>query len=240
MFKTSKYLQKIVTRIPLESEIYSFAVQNDNEIYACTSDGLVRFNGVEWSTLHSNIIFNRIITANDGRVFASAGTSLYEISSDGATLIFDFPEEICGFCDNDKIIVVTENGYYLPADGGYYQDHTHPIEQKPEHIVALGDKVCLVNYHCLQRLEGKRKTWRCIFHDHSTMPDIKINCAEFDKLGNLLVGTDTGLYIYDYKSTWLSKKEIPVFCVVNRCEPFFSKKEESKWYNDDVSLGTEP
>ena len=31
-----------------------------------------------------------------------------------------------------------------------------------------------------------------------------------------------------------------VFCVVNRYEPLFLKKEEKKWYNSDVSLGTEP
>lgn len=30
------------------------------------------------------------------------------------------------------------------------------------------------------------------------------------------------------------------FCVVNRYEPLFLKKEEKKWYNSDVSLETEP
>ncbi len=210
MFKTSQYLQKIVTKIPLEGNIISFAVKNENEIYACTDTGLVRFNGAQWHTLHGDIIFNKISVCDNGQVLASAGNGLYEITDNGAKLVFEFPEDICGFCYNEKIAVVTRNGYYLPCDDGFYKDHTHPIEQKPEHIVALGEKVCLVNSYCLQRLEGKRKTWRCIFHDHSTMPEIKINCAAFDKIGNLLVGTDTGLYIYDYKSTWLSKKEIPV------------------------------
>ncbi len=209
MYKTSEYLQKIVTKMPLEGEILSIAAKNENCVFACTDNGLARFNGKEWNVLRGETKFNKVLVTPTGVVLASAGSELYEITDNGANLLFAFPEDICGFCYNEKIIVVTRNGYYLPCDGGFYKDHTHPIEQKPELIVALGEKVCLVNSYCLQRLEGKRKTWRAIFHDHSTMPNIKINCAEFDGLGNLLIGTDTGLYIYDYKSTWLSKKEIP-------------------------------
>ena len=37
-----------------------------------------------------------------------------------------------------------------------------------------------------------------------------------------------------YEKIWI------YFCVVNRYEPLFLKKEEKKWYNSDVSLETEP
>ncbi len=210
MFKTSKYLQKLVNKIPLAGEIYSIAVKGDEEIYACTDNGLMRFNGAEWHTLNGEVIFNKICVFDGGKVIASAGKELFEITNEGANVLFTFPEDICDFCYNEKIIVATRNGYYLPCEDGFYKDHTHPIEQEHNGLCAKDEKVCLINSRCIQRLEGKRKTWRCIFHDHSTMPDIKINCACFDALGNLLLGTDTGLFIYDYKSTWLSKKEIPV------------------------------
>ncbi len=181
----------------------------EKEIYACNDKSNARINGEAWNVLSGDLKFNKVLITEDGKVLACAADELYEITDEGAKLVFKFPEDICSFCENGKIVVVTRNGYYLPCEEGFYKDHTHPIEQKPELIVALGEKVCLVNSYCLQRLEGKRKTWRAIFHDHSTMPNIKINCASFDGLGNLLIGTDSGLYIYDYKSTWLSKKEIP-------------------------------
>ncbi len=70
MFKTSKYLQKLVNKIPLAGEIYSIAVKGDEEIYACTDNGLMRFNGAEWHTLNGAVIFNKICVYNGGKVIA--------------------------------------------------------------------------------------------------------------------------------------------------------------------------
>ena len=59
-----------------------------------------------------------------------------------------------------------------------------------------------------------------------------------------------GAYTSIYDNPWTeviypkSKNEysfyLESFCVVNRYEPLFLKKEEKKWYNSDVSLETEP
>ena len=57
-------------------------------------------------------------------------------------------------------------------------------------------------------MEGKRRTWRIIFPEHSTMPEINMNVIAFDRQGYLLVGADEGLYIYDYKSGWYNHKQI--------------------------------
>ena len=42
------------------------------------------------------------------------------------------------------------------------------------------------------------------------------------------------------KASFTETKMSGRFCVVNRYEPLFLKKEEKKWYNSDVSLETEP
>ncbi len=210
MFKTSKFLQRVTQRYPLDDKILSFAVDKKGVIFAATDKGLYRFSNDSWCQLSGDVIFTKIFIDPSDRALAVSDDKLYEINSSGAKLWYTFPEKIYDFCVRDTVWVATRTHIYIEKDGSFYQYETHPIEQTPDHFVAFGNKVCTANSRCIQRLEGKRRTWRGIFHDYCSMPEIEINCVAFDKLGNLLVGTTQGLYIYDYKSTWLSKKEIPM------------------------------
>ncbi len=208
MFKTSKFLQKMTTKIPFDENVLSFAVDKNGVIFACTESGLFRYCDNIWNKLSGDLAFSKVVVSNTNRVLALSENSLYEINDNGAEILFTFPEKVCSFCLRDTIWVATEKYIYIETGDAFVQKETHPIEQSPDFFAAFEDRVCTANSRCIQRLEGKRRTWRCVFHDHCSMPEIDINCVAFDKIGNLLVGSKQGLYIYDYRSTWLSKKEI--------------------------------
>lgn len=207
VFKTGKYLQRMTESFPLDCEIYSLAVY-EKGMYLCTSEGLMRFEEDKLLNLSQDIIFTTVYVCRDGRVLAGSENKLYKICEKGAELIAELEYPVTDIKDTDKVYVLTREVLYTEtADGFVKLSH---CEQEAEHLALFGDRVCAANSRCIQRMEGKRRTWRCIFPYHSTMPEITINAICFDKIGNLLVGADEGLYIYDYKSGWYSHEEISV------------------------------
>ncbi len=205
VLKTGEYAQRMTERFPMDCEIYSVAVSGQG-IYLCTDEGLVRFENDKLFNLSQDIIFTVIHVCKDHRVFAGSENKLYKIGERGAELVAEFNDPITDIKDNDELYVLTRKVLYVERNKGFY--HLSECEQDAECLALFGDRVCTANSRCIQRMEGKRRTWRCIFPYHSTMPEITINAIAFDKIGNLLVGADEGLYIYDYKSGWYSHKEI--------------------------------
>ncbi len=205
ILKTGKYPQRVTERYPIDGTVHSVAV-GENEIYLCTSEGLVKLTGDKINTLSSDLIFTTVHICKDGRVLAGCGNKVYVIGDKGAELLGEFDVDVTDIKDNNQLYVLTQSALYVERDEGFYR--LSKCEQEAECLALFGERVCVSNSRCLQRMEGKRRTWRCIFPYHSTMPEIEINAIAFDKIGNLLVGAKEGLYIYDYKSGWYSHKEI--------------------------------
>lgn len=203
--KTGKFAQRVTERYPIEGAVYSVAV-GETEIYLCTSEGLVKLSKDKINTLSSDLIFTTVYICKDGRVVAGCDNRVYVIGDKGAELLGEFDVDVTDIKYNNQLYVLTQSALYVERDGGFY--HLSSCEQNAECLALFGERVCVSNSRCIQRMEGKRRTWRCIFPDHSTMPVIEINTIAFDKIGNLLVGAKEGLYIYDYKNGWYSHKEI--------------------------------
>lgn len=203
--KTGRYPQRVTERYPLDGKVYSLAVGVD-VIYLCTSEGLVKLSDDTIKKLSSDLIFTTVHICKDGRVLAGCDNKLYLIGDKGAEFLAEFNHPVTDIKDSDKLYVLTRRVLYVEREDGFY--HLSNCEQDAECLAILGEKVCASNNRCIQRMEGKRRSWRCIFPDHSTMPEIEINTIAFDKIGNLLVGAKEGLYIYDYKNGWYSHKEI--------------------------------
>ena len=205
VLKTGVYSQRMTERFPMDCEIFSVAI-GDKGMYLCTNEGLVRFEDEKIYNLSQDIIFTTVHVCKDGRVLAGSENKLYLIGDKGAELLEEFSDTVTDIKDSDKLYVLTRSVLYQERSEGFY--HLSGCEQDAECLAIFGDRVCCANSRCIQRMEGKRRTWRCIFPYHSTMPEITINAICFDKIGNLLVGADEGLFIYDYKSGWYSHKEI--------------------------------
>ena len=206
--KVGSFLQKIIERIPVDGEISSVSVNNDGDIYACTDSGLCRYKDGAWQDLGDGVVYGKVFCQKNGRVVAAAGKAVYVIGEKGAELLGEFPCEVTDLAGDDKLYVLTLETIHLETEDGFY--HLQNLEKGGYRFSVYnnGEKVCVSDNGCIQRMEGKRRTWRCIFPAHSTMPEIKINCTAFDKNGYLLVGAEEGLFIYDYKSGWYSSKQI--------------------------------
>jgi hypothetical protein len=69
----------------------------------------------------------------------------------------------------------------------------HRTELSAEGLAVSGGNIISFSGRSLCILTGKRKHWMCIYPEHSTMPEFKINCIKFDNsLGFLWLGTDKG------------------------------------------------
>ncbi|MBE6795609.1 MAG: hypothetical protein E7533_03385 [Ruminococcaceae bacterium] len=205
--KTGKYPQKIVERIELDGKISSVAVTENGDIYACSESGFFRYRNGGWHKLFADGVFTRVFCDKKGRVFASIGKTLYAIEETGARRIREFDYEIADLAGEEALYVLTRRSLYVEQGEDFYNLQEMGMDERS--LAVFGDKVCVASELCLQRMEGKRRTWRCIFPAHSTMPELHINVISFDKTGYLLVGADEGLFIYDYKSGWYSHKEMP-------------------------------
>lgn len=206
--RIGEYTQRITEHFELTGKISSIAVAQNGDIYACSEKGLCRLKDGEWNKLFSDGAFSKVYCDKKGRAFASLDKALYEITDNGANEIagFDFP--IVDLCGEDALYVLTEHSLHVEQGDGFFT--LQEMDQDEISLAVQGDRLCVASKTCLQRMEGKRRTWRCIFPAYSTMPEININVIAFDKTGYLLVGADEGLFIYDYKSGWVGKNEISV------------------------------
>lgn len=206
ILKTGTFNQRVTERIPFDGKILSVTIDKKGELYACTDSGLCRLKDGKWQSLSQDVIFSIVYACADGRILAGAENSIYEITDNGAVLLDTFKHQVTGIAFDEKLYVLTKRVLYLERPDGFY--HYSNMEQDAYNITAACGRVCASNSRTVQRMEGKRRSWRCIFPDHSTMPKITINAIAFDKIGNLLVGADEGLYIYDYKDGWYGYKQI--------------------------------
>lgn len=208
IIKTDVYKQKMIERFPLDCEIKSVSINGDGEIYACTSDGLKRLKNGLWQDYCDEKLYRIVYCDGKGRVLAAFESCVYIITDKGAELLYDFGNTVTDIKLDEKLYVLTISNVYVETDDDERFFNLGNLEQKGLYLAVGSGRLCVADERCIQRMEGKRRTWRCIFPDHSTMPRITIQCIAFDKNGYLLVGANEGLFIYDYRSGWYSKELI--------------------------------
>ena len=205
IYKTGKYLQKSVERFPLSETPLSLAVAENGDIYTLTKTSILLISGETQKTIETETPFSCIFCLKN-EVFASQKNTLYKISESGAEKLFDFPEQINALGGEDALYILTKSELYINDENGF--SRIQRTESECYFIAQHGERICIANHRSIHRLEGKRRSWRCIFPEHSSMPDLEINCIAFDGVGYLLIGANEGFFIYDYKSGWYSKKEL--------------------------------
>lgn len=183
---------------------------------ACTGDGTVYIGtdcGLSYTKADGSFgsfacpPVESIFAAKDGRVFFSCGKTLYIVENGSISEMQSFKDEIVGISGEDRVFLMTPPMLYV-LDGGEFVPYLDT--EMPAKGLSCGcGRIVSFSERSLMVFAGKRKHWMCIFPEHSTMPEFKINCVSFDKeLGFIWLGTDKGAYIYDNGCGWYGHNEI--------------------------------
>ena len=230
IYKTAPYLQKVMTRYPIDSDIKSIAVADDDLLYVASSKGLHKLENGVWSTILESENITCVYSDKEGRVYAAVGKTLYSVNEKSIKVKYEFENDITAVGGETRLYVLT--GRYLFGEYDGKMEFENDTDFESFCVSERNGKVSIANNKIVQRMEGKRKTWRCIFPDYSPMPEMNIQTIAFDKIGYLWVGAKEGLYIYDYKEGWYSRKQIGIL-------PEESINAITFLENGDAFLGTD-
>ncbi len=210
IFKTSKYPQRICDFFTsanglLDDKAYCLAECGGN-VYIGTEKGLnyTKADGSIGSFPCASV--KAIYSAGDMVYFAAKNT-IYVVYNDGISELQTLDEDVICFSGTDKLYLITPQWLYHLKDGKF--EKYFRTEEELTDIAITGDKINAASSAYFIAVNGKRKRWMNICHEHSTMPEFKINCIEHDKeLGFTWLGTDKGVYIYDGKIGWYGHNEL--------------------------------
>ena len=141
------------------------------------------------------------------KAYFAGGKTLYVFCDGKIAEVQTFDEEIKGISGQNEAMVITSSMLYRFADGKY--SPYYPADLPAQGLKISNGQLISFSGRALCIFAGKRKHWMNIYPEHSTMPEFKINCVEFDEtLGFIWLGTDKGAYIYDNRSGWYGHNEL--------------------------------
>ncbi len=210
IFKTGKYPQRLCDFYTssnglLDSKAYCLAECNGT-VYIGTEKGLnyTKADGTIGSFPCPSV---KAAYSSNGKVYFAAKNIIYTAENGEIRELQTLDEEVICFSGTDKIYLITPDWLYVLKEGKF--EKYFRTESKLTDIAITGDKINAATSEFFIAVNGKRKRWMNICHEHSSMPEIKINCIEHDSdLGFTWLGTDKGVYIYDGKIGWYGHNEL--------------------------------
>ena len=210
IFKTGKYPQRLCDYFTsanglLDDKAYCLA-ECEGTVYIGTEKGL-NYTKADGTLGSFPCPCVKAIYSDKDKVYFAAENIIYVAKNGEISELQTLDEKVICFSGTDVIHLITPQWLYRLTDGEFKK--YFKTESEYTDIAVTGGKInaCCPEYFIA--VNGKRKRWMNICHEHSTMPDIKINCIEHDKgLGFTWLGTDKGVYIYDGKIGWYGHSEL--------------------------------
>ncbi len=209
-YKSNKYPQRFCDYFTAENGLLSstalcLGAGADGTVYIGTQNGL-NYTKADGSLGGFNCGKVSSIFAFGEVVYFACGNELYSVKGGEISLFQTFEDEIITMSGTDELYLITVGYLYIFEDGKFEKFfHT---EFMPTDLAIMGEKITAASGSEFSVVNGKRKHWMTIFHEHSTMPEFNINCIAFDGAGFVWLGTDKGAYIYDMKNGWYGHEEI--------------------------------
>lgn len=191
----------------LSSKALCLGTCDDGTVYIGTDCGLNRIDSDGTLTSFPCPAVSNIFVSENGCVFFSCENILYVMQNGKVDEFQTFKDEITGISGEEKIYLATSEMVYVLEENGFVPFLS---AEMPAHGLSCGcGRLVSFSGRSLLVLAGKRRHWRCIFPEHSSMPEFNINCVAFDKeLGFIWLGTDKGAYIYDNGCGWYGHAQI--------------------------------
>ena len=148
-----------------------------------------------------------INAADDGTIYFASGKIVFCVKNGKICELQILDEDVVAIKGKKDIYLITESTLYKlgnPCFEPYFE-----TDRPAMGLACSKGKIVSFSGRCLAIFAGKRKHWMCVYPEHTTMPEFKINTAAFDEsLGFLWLGTDKGAYIFDNGCGWYGHNEI--------------------------------
>ena len=212
IYKSKKYPQRLcefygVNNGLLSDKALCLASDANGTVYIGTENGL---NYTKKDGTFGAFNCGTVATAYSakcGTVFFATEKTVYSANDGTINEIQTFDTNICDISGQDTVYLLAEDGLFKYENGIFERFFHNGSDSRC--LACSNKKITAANNRSLNIVNGKRKHWMSIFPEHSTMPEIRINCLAFDnELGFLWLGTDKGAYIYDMKCSWFGHNEI--------------------------------
>lgn len=136
-----------------------------------------------------------------GAVYFAAENTLYQLIDDHAQALHAFEAPVTGLSGDNRLYITTADRLWKLTDSGV--SCVSWTELPAEGVAAAGAHVVSFSGRSLMLLKGKRTHWRCIFPEHTDMPEMQIHaCAIEAATGFVWLATDRGVVIYDDGRGW--------------------------------------
>lgn len=191
----------------LDSKALCLAADSKKTVYIGTESGLNFTKPEGGFGVFACGKVNVISVDSKDTVYFASGKTLFTSVNGEISEFQRFEEEIVGIDGKNTVFLITASALYKLENGKFVY---HFETDLPAFGLACNDeRLVSFNGRCLTIFAGKRKHWRCVYPEHTDMPETVINTVKFDcKLGFLWLGTDDGLYIYDNRCGWFGHEQI--------------------------------
>mgnify|MGYP003231547671 CR=1 FL=1 len=187
----------------------------DNCLYVGTDRGLSKIDGKKITTVDigiENAPISMLFCANDGHIFVGTGKSVIELSGKKIIASREFSSDAVAMkqdCDNVTWILTKTVLYRFPQ-GAKEFDLKIGVPGKGSCIAVFGNNKVYVGTESdgLHALVGKRWHWSELMEGVTGILSNNISCLDIDPAGDVWIGTDKGVCVYDDNSYWLDNSKI--------------------------------
>lgn len=187
----------------------------DNCLYIGTDRGLSKIEGKKITTVDigiENAPISMLFCANDGHIFVGTGKSIIELSGKKIIASREFSSDAVAMkqdCDN-VTWVLTKTVLYRFPQGAKEHDLKIGVPGKGSCIAVFGNNKVYVGTESdgLHALVGKRWHWSELMEGVTGILSNNISCLDIDPAGDVWIGTDKGVCVYDDNSYWLDNSKI--------------------------------
>lgn len=191
----------------------SLVFDNKGVLYVGTSKGLSRLDGDKFVSVDLGIgeeEISMLYCAADNHLFVGAGSTLFELNGKKVVSAKTFKSKIKDMkVDLDGTTwVLTNNILYRQPKGTKTFDLEIGVPGDGSKIAVLKDNRVYVGTlgGGLHALAGKRWHWSELMADLTGLVSDYVTCVDYDAAGNVWVGTDKGMCVYDDKGYWLDSQ----------------------------------
>lgn len=195
----------------LSDRVNCLLLDNENNLYAGTENGLSRLCGDGFVSVSENLScrINCLSLMKDGKILIGAENRLYVLDSGAITLLRTFSDELVDVCDERGFLWILTKKRLICTDYSASQDIVNRELEGGEGVsLAVSDNAIYVATDYISVIHGKRREWKNIVPRFSSMPQSRVNSLDFDDVGYLWLGTQSGAAIHDNSSLWLAADTI--------------------------------